>query len=1088
MVKDPVRHLRIKLEEWEHQREEQWNDNQRRREENMEAKVNEREMRREGMTEGRRRRFDAMTEKMITRFDAMTEKMRRKFDAVTEKMWRRFNDGTLKASELRMSGRTRRRNTQRRRRDQADSYDVIVREFVVNGIDDDELRQRAIDVIREQSDALDHTVTEVIPDDVIVDMLVETQPNRKSGKLTEIERLVVDIVVGPNAKVGRQRFNKLRTAIVNRNDRPDINRERSYVVEYVIEVSNGAETRRATISASMVNLKDRVIEYANRNLSFGRLISWKLDGSPTTHFVNDNVSGFAKGADESVYIPPSEEHILGQELFASMDGDCVTAFKSRYGIINDDIYDGMRTDDFVWMTAEYGVRCVDNEGEAYDNTGDGSRCTVVVFNGHVLSTPNDAVKRYHQFNNRVYMDDSTFEELYINTVDDHEKVIHDINVYDGAYGRWLRSFRIANDTTLYCRECCETPTAIIKRILQPYADHFYCSAEKALSVQSGVAPKGSHAYDMRAAYITAFRSITKVPEIANFPVDRNRALRIRPMMVDGNDSWAVVTKPTTYCGVSLPGTLMFMSEAVRYGADIEVAYPIVDWKDADGEQLYRTIADVIEKEYPKHAHSTQYKMVTTLKKGEEDVVNEMVTCDDGVERNRYVDVCMRYAFGSMIGDGLTTRTVYTGNLTDIDDATLCGSRVERMTSVSFSTKPRQYVSLHLAMANRYREMLEPMLRLKPVAVNCDCAYFMDELDEIPSGWRYEGVIDADKVCAKAPVMVMNEVTREMEPITADHVDIVKGLAGSGKTTMIRDRYGLSDPLVIVPSYRLAKTVWKTTSDGDDVVATVVCYQTMEASHQLPIRKRIIIDEAFQMNPMDVNVILGVAKSFHIPITLVGDPYQLRPVTMYDNHHEHVNASFLNGIGEAKTACGTAGEVIKANHRNRIDYEMFLKDYGRATDKQAWLKGVYDSYMTQFEVDIEEAAKGNAVVYCYITNGDGATRQRYEQAYARYVEETKPDIVYVRCTRNVKVDGESYCNGIIYEMPRERVGKLKRSCFVVSNVYSIYTTQGQTMSDIRLAVDDREYYYRDIRMLYVIVSRLRGDIEYVDGGITDSCTA
>ena len=76
---------------------------------------------------------------------------------------------------------------------------------------------------------------------------------------------------------------------------------------------------------------------------------------------------------------------------------------------------------------------------------------------------------------------------------------------------------------------------------------------------------------------------------------------------------------------------------------------------------------------------------------------------------------------------------------------------------------------------------------------------------------------------------------------------------------------------------------------------------------------------------------------------------------------------------------------------------------------------------------------------------------------------------MRCIKNCEYKHKPYYNGVIYKVNPDIVNSKH---FVISNVYSIYTTQGQTMDKINLLRDDYESYYSSIEMVYVLISRLK----------------
>ena len=111
---------------------------------------------------------------------------------------------------------------------------------------------------------------------------------------------------------------------------------------------------------------------------------------------------------------------------------------------------------------------------------------------------------------------------------------------------------------------------------------------------------------------------------------------------------------------------------------------------------------------------------------------------------------------------------------------------------------------------------------------------------------------------------------------------------------------------------------------------------------------------------------------------------------------------------------------------------------------------------------------NDPVYCYTTNGD-STMKKHEELYLNYVNENRIENYFVKCIKNCKYNGVEYYNGVIYKV-NDNIRYSKN--FKISNVYSIYCTQGQTMKKINLLKDDYKKYYSSIEMVYVLISRIK----------------
>lgn len=275
-----------------------------------------------------------------------------------------------------------------------------------------------------------------------------------------------------------------------------------------------------------------------------------------------------------------------------------------------------------------------------------------------------------------------------------------------------------------------------------------------------------------------------------------------------------------------------------------------------------------------------------------------------------------------------------------------------------------------------------------------------------------------------------------------------------------------ETLVIIPQYRL-KTTW----EGFDCTS----YQRIVKNFKFANKSVVCVDEAFQMDGRSINHIIGMCKYYGIKLYLVGDPLQFQPVNKYNDARDACLKYMMSTV------------KLTGNFRNNLDYIEIHKGYNRASDKKEYLKGIFDRYLSDYVIDSDF----DNPVYCYDTGSSKAskiatltdqeqiqkltlelqqtTQAKHERAYRQYVKENNIIDYFVRCIKNCEYKGVKYYNGVIYKVNNN----IKDSQhFIISNVYSIYTTQGQTMEKINLLKDDYELYYSSIEMVYVLISRLK----------------
>ena len=354
----------------------------------------------------------------------------------------------------------------------------------------------------------------------------------------------------------------------------------------------------------------------------------------------------------------------------------------------------------------------------------------------------------------------------------------------------------------------------------------------------------------------------------------------------------------------------------------------------------------------------------------------------------------------------------------------------------------------------------------PKAILCDCVYVESPI-KTSKYWKPEGQLMTHRNCAK-------------EYADYEKFGVIVGGAGSGKTYEMMNRLDPKNTLVIIPQYRL-KLTW----DGFECTS----FQRIEKNFKFTNKPVICVDEAFQMDGKTINKIIGMANYYGIKLYLVGDPMQFQPVNKYN---------------DARDACFkfmTPTEKITGNYRNNINYAEIFKTYARHKNPANYLKSVFDKYLGKYLINEDF----NNPVYCFKTGSSNGTKidelykqieelkindkekmdkivkeiralrntettqQKHERLYREYVANNNIKDYYVRCIKNCEYKHKPYYNGVIYKVNPD-IANSKN--FVISNVYSIYTTQGQTMEKINLLRDDYESYYSSVEMVYVLISRLK----------------
>lgn len=789
-------------------------------------------------------------------------------------------------------------------------------------------------------------------------------------------------------------------------------------ITVILEVSNQEVTRHISAEQGITrrNLKKQLQEFINEHFPNFTLINHNIDEE--AHVVNDyqyNKNTLA-------------QDYLDELLHANIRGNCVTVFKNKYGL-DEKYYDGMSMRDFIYACNVDNIRIKNNYLQNVNDV-ESPRFEVIAYNGHICALNPNEVKNICVRTNK-YLDDEEFERLYIEVINNPDKyVITNIRVYNGVYGKVLKSFQIMNETVTYRRSglrvgeygnVCYTPTQVINELLRPYGCTFFNDYEKNHAIYSGYAPADSHAYDLNQAYINAFKNIRRVPLIANFPVTYKHA-----MLIDSNvDHWVCVVNPFKFNNIDFPHSLLFLTEALEYGATPIECFYIYAYKDMNGSVMYENIIKTIEGQFN---DNTPFKQYVKLTKGEE--VLDNVTING---RNKYVENCLRIALGNM---ERTCSERYEKNYISYLDELMNTTKTPYILNPinKLSVLKTFYVNVHLAMAREYRKMI--MTVKNPLAVYCDCVYVNEKMD-CGKLWKYCGTAIINRDCKK-------------EYMKHTRFNVIVGLAGSGKTYKMKNTLDPDITLVIIPQYRL-KTAW----EGFECTS----YQRITKNFKFTAKPVVCVDEAFQMDGSAIDHLIGMCYYYGRSLFLVGDPYQFEPVNKFNDPRD---ACFRHMIPTEK---------ILGNYRNKLNYAEIFKNYYEARDKAAYLKKTFDRYLSKYLIDHDYENP----VYCYSSGStlkvknEKITMYKHEQAYQRYVKENNISSYFVKCIKNCEYKGTQYYNGVIYRVNPA----IKNSAhFIISNVYSIYTTQGQTMEKINLLKDDYHLYYSSLEMVYVLISRLK----------------
>lgn len=326
-------------------------------------------------------------------------------------------------------------------------------------------------------------------------------------------------------------------------------------------------------------------------------------------------------------------------------------------------------------------------------------------------------------------------------------------------------------------------------------------------------------------------------------------------------------------------------------------------------------------------------------------------------------------------------------------------------------------NLHFAVMNNFYPLMFDLFKYNPIVFNIDSLYFSKE--------NYENIIKhvknkEDYHFNGLQEILINNVGRNK---TRNLQIVLSGSAGSGKTHLIRDLIKDYKSFIMSTTNRL-QNLWD--NYNYSTLARVL------KRHQLPEAEIYIIDEAYQCNTQDLSDILGIFEFYKLPAILIGDDKQFKAVGL--------SATELFEISNMKKSV-----ELFSNYRNDIDYK-------KLTGKN--LKEYFDLYITCCDYDSEQ------VNYAYLN----ATMNKYEGK--KFYKATATKELKTKNGTFTVFNGEYYdynkLNDILLSIPK---------ILKPTSIKSIYTTQGQTMREIRVLKDDYDKYISNLTLCYVLISRI-----------------
>lgn len=824
----------------------------------------------------------------------------------------------------------------------------------------------------------------------------------------------------------------------------------SGVVTIHIKSSTTIETRFITPELGLKTRQD-VINYVNDKWdSFAEFIDYNESEVIYDFKTSYNTNNF----NETKQLDKFEKYLLDEELFNnSLYKNCVTKLKQELNL-SDEFKDGLTLNQFIQLADKYNLEVYNNELMLL-NKFSNNNLKCIAYAGHVQT--------YHSYkliSTNHYLDYEQFEQLWQNSLKERIGIIHDIKVIKSVYGCYLSSFAIDNDKFILNYQ---TPTNIIKNLLTDFTSWFYHPSISNAAVFSGEFEHG-YGFDINACYIECFKAIDKVPIIDNIPL----SLKFYEQIYKDKYDSVVICDEFNYKGVHFQSTCWLYSTIHKLGLDehIKEVHLIKYYKSFDG--MYDKIINALnEFEYLPDSdilHNKFLKAARTI---------------DGV-RNKWNEEVIRYALGSMIENNLSDiQYIYSAYL---DDDQLLNDNLQHGYFKRLTDKPtsrRFYHNIYFAMINNYHELILNLIDTitrdygtsyitYPIkGIYCDC-FYVDELTAKK--------IKDDYIINKTKQLISNNFTytfkHESSDITRNckHVyktysrmiNFVQGLAGTGKTHYLRELIPPNECLVIIPEMRLSD-VW--------VNYNCMTIQKVWKRYKLPNVTNLIVDECFKFNTDQLNRLIGLCLRHHINIYLAGDKFQLRQFIEDSQQNDKFWLYRIEGI--------ISTVQLTTNHRNNINYKS-LNLFGN--NDITHLQNLFNQYLSKYIIDDDDLTNPKLfedINYCWHTNKNG-TRDKLDKAYQQYIKRNHYKTCYARCIKNCVINevassainsSTPYYNGVIYKLPVSFV-KNNSSKFIISNTYSIYATQGQTMSKIRLVKSDYyNYFSQDWRILYVLISRL-----------------
>ena len=824
---------------------------------------------------------------------------------------------------------------------------------------------------------------------------------------------------------------------------PNIN----YEVDVVVEISFGPKHFYIPSSAGVHSYADAeayIYDIIPGATIEDMRLSSQIDALPI-HFQQQFEDEEQEVADIDELIANWDVH--DQTLYGNDELDCVSKFVSKY---RDDLkqhyYDGMTESQFLLNCIRDNIAVYNNDMFNLTLNAHKAKHSVICYNGHVLDN-NKLISKHYTEN--ILLDIATFAETYERIISNKENIVYDIRVYDGVFGKYLSSFCI--DNKCYKLDF-KNPMERFLDGLNDYACNFNHPAIKNCAVYSGKGNK--YGYDLNAAYINALRAVKQIPIIDNIPI----TVRYYETHLKGHPA-VVLVKEFVYNGIHFPPTMWDKDIADQYHMQYDNVYLIAQYKPFNYDVVIECIPTKNDASHECFSMSAEAKATTKYFK------YELLDVPD----KKYVEAIVRYALGSMIADaaGNEYRNVYTSYLDDILNPIYPHKYAEPKTENSIKINSLHNV-YHAMKMEYYKTLLALIDEFHPTGIYCDCIYInqpMSNDDMLKHNLKLEYVYKPGQRGKD------NKSNRDCNKsynsdISTSNIRLVNGLAGFGKSYYVKNELyntpaSRSHAIVIVPESRL-RNVWETADGGSrgGQGFKVYTFQYLYSTHKFP-HADIIVDECYKFNTDCIDYLIGYAILHHVNLTLIGDRWQLEQVIT-----DPAKARFIRRIYGMQCT-----KELTVNHRNNIDYRELIAPC--RSNQLELRKQLFHKYLGKNIVKIDDFSDVN---YCYRTTGDDATRDKADKLYQAYVKKLSPkDMINIRCTKNYSTRaGRSWYNGVIYQIRKQDLPNYPPSYFTVSNTYSVYATQGQTIDSnkLRLIEDDLPWYYNTSRMLYVLVSRLR----------------